>query len=144
CRRGIAPRPVALALLRRQVMSLVEQVDELRRLLMRCTSGDGLEMAEIEEMTALEATLLAMTQAGRSGPGPQVAADALEARLRAGKAEDPGEVLALGPRAMTMTRAPYVEPGTLVELVIDEGALRRSYRFKARVMTLADDVDDLF
>jgi hypothetical protein len=114
----------------------VESVYELRQLLARCQSPAGLDMAEIEAMVALEAEF--------AGPGTQVRAVDLVARVRSGSNEDRVQLVAVGPSAMALTGAPYLDDGALVELLIDDDGAGHSYRFKGRVAALDDDEGDLY
>jgi hypothetical protein len=112
----------------------VELVYELRQLLARCGSRAGLDMTEIEAMSSLEEEL---------SPRGQLDVD-MAAQLRTSKDEDRVKLVAIGARTMMVTAAPYLEPGSVVELVIDDEVSARSYRFKARVTSLDDDVNNLY
>jgi hypothetical protein len=127
---------------------VIELVYELRQLMTRCASNDGLDMTEIETMATLEEALrkLASTELGPLplGPRPHVPLGDRIARLRDGDDDDPVLLAAVSASGMMVTGAPFYEPGTLIELVLDDPAARRSYRFKGRVTSLEDDSDGRF
>lgn len=116
--------------------SLLEQVYEYRRLLARCRSDAGLEMAEIQELAGLEAQLV--TTLGHPNTIDLVAT------VRGGKADDRVRLVAIGPSTMALAASPYVEAGTKVEVVVDDEEHGLSYRFKAIAISLDDDAHDLF
>lgn len=126
---------MALALLWQADMSTaVEIVYELRQRLARCRSSETLDMADLEAIADLEHELA----------GPASVPEGTVARVRAGKDEDPVTLVEVSASRMAITAAPYVEPGALVEVMIDDEGLGRSYRFKGRVTSLDDAADDLF
>lgn len=68
----------------------------------------------------------------------------LDARLRSDKLSDDVMLAVIGPMGCVCERAPYADEGDMVEIAIDEADQGASYRFKARVQWLRDDVNDDF
>jgi hypothetical protein len=124
---------------------VIELVYELRRLTTRCASSDGLDMNEIEALASLEEALrkVASDELGPMpiGPRPHIALGDRLVRLRNGDDDDPVLLAVVGTGGVMVTGAPFVEPGTSIEIVADDPAERRSYRFKGKVTSLEDDDD---
>jgi hypothetical protein len=127
----------------------LELVYQYRHLLGKCDAGTGLSMEEIEALQTIEAVF--------SADDPIAETDLwacqrefdrweveLDAELRGSRFSDKVRVANLGPGGMVLLRAPYVEQGQTVEVVIDDDELSLSYRFKAVVIWLRDDDDDDF
>jgi hypothetical protein len=66
------------------------------------------------------------------------------AMVRGGDLNDRVKVAELAPGGLVVRQAPYVDEGMQIEIVIDDSDYARSYRFKARVSWLREDVGDDF
>lgn len=117
-------------------MTLLEQAYEYRRLLSRCHSDAGLEMAEIQELAAAEARLLATL-----AETPRID---LVANVRGGKADDRVRVVGIGPASLSLAACPYLDAGSIVEVAIEDATRALSYRFKAAVLSLTEDDGDQY
>jgi len=104
----------------------------------RCSAGAGLNFEEIDTLAIIEGAFMPDDPRGQLTCHPV----SLTAILRQSKFHDPVEVVRLGPSRCICRRAPYVDEGAVVELVIDSFDSGHSYRFKAVVTTLDDDDDD--
>ena len=123
---------------------MLELVYRYRVLLGTCASGDGLSVDEIDELPELEAGFAAGADDLRAREGRRFRRErvALSAVLRGGALHDAVTVSELAPGGLICRGAPYAEAGTLIDLVIDDPAALRSYRFKGRVQWVGDDDDD--
>jgi hypothetical protein len=122
-------------------MTALDLVYQYRTLLGKCEAGVGLDMDEVVELTALEAAFAAETA------GPRRERTDLTCILRGaghGDLNDCVRVGELAPGGLICRQAPYVDEGTVVEVVIDDADASLSYRFKARVTWLREDVGDDF
>ncbi len=127
-------------------MTALDLVYQYRAMLGKCEAGVGLEMDEVIELTALEAVFATeatlprrerseMTCVLRGAGRGDGRGEAINDRVRIGE---------LTPGGLVCRQAPYVEEGDVVEVVIDDEAAHLSYRFKARVSWLREDVGDDF
>ncbi|MCA9674881.1 MAG: hypothetical protein H6709_22485 [Kofleriaceae bacterium] len=126
-------------------MSALDLVYQYRKLLGKCESGLGLDVDDIIALTALEAVFAGDDRDGRQhrrervemacllrGPGH---GDGINDRVR---------ISELGPGGLVCRQAPFADDGTVLEVVIDDPEMSLSYRFKARVAWLREDVGDDF
>ncbi len=124
-------------------MTPLDLVYQYRTLLGKCEAGLGLEMDEVVELTALEAAFAAEAAGARRrerfeltcilrGPG---SGDGINDCVRVGE---------LAPGGLVCRQAPYIDEDTTIEVVIDDAASSLSYRFKAKVTWLREDIGDDF
>lgn len=125
---------------------MLDLVYQYRVLLGKCTSGAGLTLDEIERFTNLEAGFAAGEDDQRAAEGRRFRRErvTLRAVLRGGELHDSVTVSELAPGGLICRGTPYAEPGTMVDITIDDAETRRSYRFKGRVQWVGDDADDDF
>jgi len=102
----------------------------------------GLTMDDIDLMTTIE-SLFRSAGAATTRRFDREPVD-LVAVLRARGCQDPIHIGDLAPGGLVCTGAPYVEPGDVVEIVIDDAECSVSYRFKAKVTRLEDEPDGDF
>jgi hypothetical protein len=128
-------------------MTALDLVYQYRLLVGKCESGVGLDFDEIEALGAIEALFANPT--GDDGEATlrgrrQFARErvSIQGVVRGARLNDPVHIVDLGPGGMVCRTAPYMEEGQLLEVVIDDEELGLSYRFKACVSWLRDDVDD--
>jgi hypothetical protein len=126
-------------------MLALDLVYQYRKLLGKCDAGLGLDVDEIITLTGLEAAL---------APEAQTRPD--ERRFRRDRVETwcrlrgaPGlndrvRVSDMGPGGLVCRQAPYIDEGSLVEIVLEDTERSLSYRFNARVTWLREDVGDDF
>ena len=123
-------------------MALLDLVFRYRTLLGKCELAIGLSFDEIEEMGDLEAifeateSCLEQHRRRRFRRSPV----AMAALLRGARYNDHVKITQLGAGGFECRNAPYVEEGSLVEVVID--VEDHSYRFSARAVWLRDDGAD--
>jgi hypothetical protein len=123
-------------------MLALDLVYQYRKLLGKCEAGLGLDVDEIIEMSALEAAFAADARDARSFRRDRVDGSC---RLRGAPGlNDRVRLTEIGPGGLVCRQAPYVEEGTVCEVVIDDAELEHSYRFFARVAWLREDVGDDF
>lgn len=122
-------------------MQSLELVYRYRSLLGKCETGVGLEFDEIDTLTQIEAAF---------APGPReprrfkrLGTD-LRAMLRGGDLNDRVTISELAPGGFVVRQAPYVDEGMIIEIAIDDPDAAVSYRFKAKVQWLKDDLGDDF
>lgn len=127
-------------------MQALHLVYRYRVLMGKCASGAGLTFDEIAQLTELEAAFAAGPDDLRAAEGRRHRRERvhLPAVLRGGDLHDAVTVAELSPGGLVCRGAPYAEAGTIVDLVIDDHAARRSYRFKGQVQWVGDDADDDF
>jgi len=113
----------------------LDLVYQYRKLVGKCEAGLGLEVDEIIILTALEAGCT---------PGRRDKVE-ISCRLRGAPGiNDAVRATELGPRGLVCRQAPYVEEGTVLEVVFDDITPELSYRFHARVTWMREDVGDDF
>lgn len=113
------------------VRTALELAYEYRHLMGKCRSAHGLTMEE-----ALTLDGIAALFAGDAGADARKdSVDALSATLRArgGRTSDPVRLARVRLDGVEVDGCPWIDLGTLVELVVEDAELRLSYRFKARV-----------
>jgi hypothetical protein len=126
-------------------MLALDLVYQYRKLLGKCEAGLGLDVEEMISLTALEAGL-APTPSARPDER-KFRRDRVETwcRLRGAPGlNDRVRVSEIGPGGLVCRQAPYVDEGTVVEIVIDDAELSLSYRFYGRVTWLREDIGDDF
>lgn len=122
-------------------------VYQYRQLLGKCDSSAGLEFEEIEALTTIESFFARNSRGGDSDLWAcrrefiRENVD-IEAWLRGPKVADKVRVINLSPDGMVTAHAPYVEEGTVLEVIIDDAELSLSYRFKAEVTWRRPDPND--
>lgn len=127
-------------------MLALDLVYQYRKLLGKCEAGLGLDVEEILALGALEASFAPDArpdlEEGRRFRRERVE---LTCRLRgAGDLHDAVRIADLGPGGLECRQAPYVEEGTVVEVLIEDAELQLSYRFAAVVAWLREDDGDDF
>ena len=125
----------------RRAMSALSQVSQLRGLLAKCERGAGLDWDEIEALRDLEQRFApaADDQRAREGRAHLRLAVDLPAMVRSPRLADRVRIHEVSPGGMLLTGVPYVDDGDLLEIVADDDANQRSYRFKAKVVWVRDD-----
>jgi hypothetical protein len=111
-------------------MLALDLVYQYRKLLGKCEAGLGLEVDEIIQLTAVEASLA------------ETPADRWAVLRGAPGINDAVRIVEVGPRSLIAKQTPYIEEGTRVEVVIEDAYEHLSYRFPARVAQLREDGDD--
>ena len=119
----------------------LELVYRYRQLMGRCEAGLGLDLDSIDALTTIEALFDPENRASDQLAGER---GVLEATMRNESLHDRVAVVSLRPTGCTCRQAPYADEGEIVELVIEDAEKALSYRFKARVSWLRDDVNDNF
>jgi hypothetical protein len=126
-------------------MLALDLVYQYRLLVGKCEAGLGLDVDEIISLTAIE-----------SAYAPEASGRPDERRFRRDRVETscrlrgaPGlndrvRLTELGPGGLVCRQTPFVEEGTVIEVVIDDPEVDLSYRFFARVAWLREDVGDDF
>lgn len=119
---------------------MLDLVYRYRVLMGKCSSGAGLTLDEIELMTELEG----MFEAGEAADGRRFRRErvSLPGVLRGGELNDSITIAELTLGGLVCAGAPYAEVGAHVDVVIDDHATCRSYRFKGKVAWVGDDTDD--
>lgn len=115
----------------------LELVYEYRHLMGKCRAGAGLSMDEIEAVEAIEG-LFAV------GATPfEQRAGGMSATLRGGpkKLWDKVELLSAELDRIAVRMTACLEPGGLVELLVEDEELRLSYRFRSRVVAVDEEPD---
>jgi hypothetical protein len=127
-------------------MSALDLVFQYRLLVGKCDAGRGLEIDEIAALTAIEAQFAPSDDDIRAREGRRFRRERvdIEAVLKGGPLNDTVRVSELSPGGLVCRAAPYADDGQLLEVMIDDGHRGLSYRFKARVQWLKDDVGDDF
>jgi hypothetical protein len=113
---------------------MVEAIFQYRSLIGKCELGCGLTWEEIAQLTAMERALFVHS---RSKIRTRVG---LRGTVRGAGFDDRANITEIGVSGLVCTRAPWIECGELVELVID--IAERSYRFRAVSTALDYDGDD--
>ena len=124
-------------------MQSLDVVYRYRSLLAKCEQGSGLDFDEIDALTQIEAAF-ASGEPARDGRKWKRTPVDLIAMVRGGDLNDRVTVAELAPGGLVVRHAPYVDEGMQIEIVIDDVELATSYRFKARVQWLREDVGDDF
>lgn len=119
----------------------LELVYKYRQLIGQCDAGYGLDFDGIDALMAIEALFAPDNPASTQLASERVS---MRAIVRNESLDDGVTVVRLGPTGGVCRQAPYVEEGDTIELVIDDVGESLSYRFKARVTSLRDDVCDDF
>jgi len=116
----------------------LELVYEYRHLMGKCLVGEGLSMDEVWAVEVIEG--LFAHDAASFDP----AASSLSATLRGGPDKLWGQVELISAELdrIAVRASPFLEPGSLIELLIDDEELRLSYRFKCRILSITPDPDD--
>jgi hypothetical protein len=124
-------------------MLALDLVYQYRKLLGKCEAGLGLDVDEIISLSALESSF---APEPRSQPdGRRFRRDRVEqsCRLRGAPGlNDRVRVDEIGPGGFVCRQAPYIDEGTMLEVVIDDAEVALSYRFNARVAWLREDGED--
>lgn len=126
-------------------MLSLDLVYQYRKLLGKCEAGLGLDVDEIISLTAIESAF---------SPEPQARPDErrfrrdpvdLACRLRGpGGLNDAVRVSEIGPGGLVCRQTPYVEEGSVIEVLIDDEELDLSYRFYVKVAWMREDAGDDF
>jgi len=124
-------------------MSSLDLVFQYRTLVGKCESGVGLDFDEIDLLTRIEAAF-APTEEARDDRRFRRVAVEMEAMVRGGDLNDKVVLSELAPGGLVVRQAPYIDEGMQIEVVIDDPDADLSYRFKARVQWLREDVHDDF
>ena len=119
----------------------LELVYRYRQLLGRCDAGCGLDLDGISQLMTIEALFASDDPVSDGLVSERVS---IKATLRNEVLDDRVTVVSLGPTHCVCRQTPYAEEGDTLELVIDDPTLSLSYRFKAIVSALRDDVNDDF
>ncbi len=123
-------------------MALLDLVFRYRTLLGKCDLAIGLSFDEIDEMCGLEAmfaaseSCLELHHRRRYQRVPV----AMAALLRGARYNDHVKITQLGAGGFECRVAPFVEEGTLLEVVID--VEEQSFRFSARAVWVREDGAD--
>lgn len=125
-------------------MLALDAVYQYRVLLGKCASGAGLSLDEIEQFSELEATFAAGPEDIRAAEGRRHRREpvAFSAVVRGGALHDAVTIAEIAPGGMVCHGAPYAEVGTILDILIEDAATHRAYRFKGRVQWIGDDADD--
>ena len=123
-------------------MSPLDTIFQYRTLVGKCEAGVGVDFDEIDRIAAIEAAYAPSDDERRDGRRFRRDNVALTARLRGDDLNDRVHLTELCPGGLVVRGAPYVDEGMTIELVVDDD--ERSFRFKARVTWLREDVDDDF
>lgn len=125
----------------------LELLYEYRHLMGKCRAGAGLTMDEVERVEAIEARFrvgsIPFERPGRSSGDGNSPPPRLAATLRGGPHrlwEDKVELVSAHLDHLVVQLAAFTEPGVVMELVVDDLEHRLSYRFKARVVSVADEL----
>lgn len=123
---------------------MLDLVYQYRVLLGKCASGAGLSLDEIERMTDLEAAFVAGEDDRRAAEGRRFRRErvSMAAVIRGGELHDSVTVSELTLGGLVCSGAPYADVGAMIDIVIDDAATCRSYRFKGKVAWIGDDADD--
>ncbi|MEM9493614.1 MAG: hypothetical protein AAGC55_30980 [Myxococcota bacterium] len=119
----------------------MELVYKYRQLVGRCDAGIGLDFDGIDALMTLEALFAPMDPQQQEPDRERVS---ITGYLRNESLDDRVLLVSLGPNGCQCRQAPYAEEGDTVELIISDRARSLSYRFKAVVTGLRDDVNDDF
>jgi hypothetical protein len=127
-------------------MAALDLVFQYRTLVGKCDAGRGLDIDEIDELTAIEAEFAPTDDDVRAREGRRFRRESvdLEALLKGGPLNDKVRISELSPGGLVCRSAPYADEGQTLEVVIDDHERCLSYRFKARVQWLRDDDADDF
>ena len=109
----------------------LELAYEYRHLMGKCQSVHGLTMEEALTLDGIAA--LFASDAGADARKDSVEALSATLRGRSGRSSDTVRLTRVRLDHLELDACPWIDPGTLVELVIEDSELRLSYRFKARV-----------
>ena len=129
------------------MITALELVYQYRYLLGKSELGAGLSMDEIDALYTIAALFvgdyggLDVWRCTRQFEREEVDIDA---RLRSADCDDPVRIVDIAPGGMVCRATPFVDENTTIELVVNDDDLGLSYRFKAIVVWLRDDVDDDF
>lgn len=119
----------------------LELVYKYRQLIGQCDAGCGLDLDGIDQLMTIEALFASDDPASEVLASERVS---IKATLRNESLDDGVTVVSMGPTGCVCRQAPYADEGETLELVIDDPEASLSYRFKAIVSSLRDDVNDDF
>ncbi len=125
----------------------LELVYQYRHLLGKSELGTGLSIDEIDALYTIEALFvgdhggLDVWRCTRQFAREKVD---ISARLRSADCDDPVRIVDIAPGGMVCRATPFVDENSTIELIVDDDELGLTYRFKAIVVWLRDDVDDDF
>ena len=127
-------------------MRSLDLVFQYRTLVGKCEAGRGLDFDEIDEITAIEAAFAPTDDDLRAREGRRFRRESvdIEAVLKGGPLNDKVKITELSPGGLVCRAAPYADEGQTLEVVIEDIPRSLSYRFKARVQWLRDDINDDF
>jgi hypothetical protein len=127
-------------------MRPLDLVFQYRTLVGKCEAGRGLDFDEIDEITTIEAAFAPTDDDLRAREGRRFRRESvdIEAVLKGGPLNDKVKITELSPGGLVCRAAPYADEGQTLEVVIEDSARSLSYRFKARVQWLRDDINDDF
>jgi hypothetical protein len=126
------------------MQSSLDLVFQYRTLVGKCESGVGLDFDEIDTLTQIEASFAPTDESRADGRRWRRLPVDLTAMVRGGDLNDKVLVSELAPGGLVVRQAPYIDEGMQVEIVIDDPDADLSYRFKARVQWLREDIQDDF
>ena len=123
-------------------MSALDLVFQYRTLVGKCDAGRGLDIDEIDALTAIEARFAPGDDDVRAREGRRFRRERvdLQAHLKGGSLDDQVQISELSPGGLVCRAAPYADEGQIIEVVVEDPDRSLSYRFKARVQWLKDDV----
>jgi PilZ domain len=131
---------MASLLLLLATMALLDLVFRYRTLIGRCELSLGLSFEEIDELCGLEAALRYQPSSDEQRRRFRRSTVSIPALLRGETFHDHVKISQLGAGGLECQGAPFVEEGTMVELIID--VEDHSYRFSARAVALREDGAD--
>ena len=117
----------------------LELLYEYRHLMGKCSSGEGLDMSEIEVVDAIEGVFSdeAASEVGRESLGLSTVL-----RSDSGKLSDTVQLFSVLLDRLILKGCPWLEDGAAVEVVIDDPELLLSYRFRGQVAWCCEEEGD--
>jgi len=127
-------------------MTSLDLIFQYRLLVGKCESGAGLDFDEIDALIAIEASFAPSEDDVRASEGRRFRRERTDftAVLKGGPLNDRVRIAEVSPGGLVCRAAPFADEGQTLEVVIDDEELSLSYRFKARVQWLREDVGDDF
>jgi hypothetical protein len=114
----------------------VELLYEYRHLVGKCSTGEGLDMDEIQVLHTIEGVF---GHESASVVGGECSALITTLRGDGGKLCDEVQLFSVLLDQLILKGCPWVEAGSIIEVVIEDTELGLSYRFKGRVAWTRDD-----
>lgn len=122
-------------------MSLLSHIAQTRALWAKCARSSGLTWEEIATLLELEGLFASRPRDERRYSRRSVEAPAI---VRSSRLEDEALITDVSLEGMRLSRMPYVEVGTVVEIIASDPDSRESYHFKAKVMWCAECDQDIY